>query len=118
MPTFSPAIPNCPCSHPRNLLTPPTPQARSLPTSVDPAAAAEAPPWRQRLLQSLASVPPTRHRHLRPFAAPTSVHLQPLPSADPLLDLASNDYLGLSRHPNVVAAAAAELTTSGLGARA
>jgi 8-amino-7-oxononanoate synthase len=63
-------------------------------------------------------VPPTRHRHLRPFAAPTSVHLQPLPSSDPLLDLASNDYLGLSRHPNVVAAAAAELTTSGLGAGA
>ena len=63
-------------------------------------------------------MPPTRHRHLRPFAAPTSVHLQPLPSSDPLLDLASNDYLGLSRHPNVVAAAAAELTTSGLGAGA
>ncbi len=33
----------------------------------------------------------------------------------PLLDLASNDYLGLSRHPAVVAAARAELERSGLG---
>ena len=36
----------------------------------------------------------------------------------PLLDLASNDYLGLSRHPAVLAAAAAELAASGLGAGA
>ncbi|MEB3308283.1 MAG: aminotransferase class I/II-fold pyridoxal phosphate-dependent enzyme [Cyanobacteriota bacterium] len=35
-----------------------------------------------------------------------------------LLDLASNDYLGLSRHPAVLAAAAAELAVSGLGAGA
>ncbi|MFZ0406492.1 MAG: aminotransferase class I/II-fold pyridoxal phosphate-dependent enzyme [Cyanobium sp.] len=35
-----------------------------------------------------------------------------------LLDLASNDYLGLSRHPSVLAAAAAELAASGLGAGA
>jgi 8-amino-7-oxononanoate synthase len=38
--------------------------------------------------------------------------------AAPLLDLASNDYLGLSRHPAVLAAAAAELAASGLGAGA
>ena len=36
----------------------------------------------------------------------------------PLLDLASNDYLGLSRHPGVIAAARAELESSGLGAGA
>ncbi|MEB3199507.1 MAG: aminotransferase class I/II-fold pyridoxal phosphate-dependent enzyme [Synechococcaceae cyanobacterium] len=36
----------------------------------------------------------------------------------PLLDLASNDYLGLSRQPEVLAAAAAELQASGLGAGA
>ena len=34
----------------------------------------------------------------------------------PLLDLASNDYLGLSRDPAVLQAAAAELQRSGLGA--
>lgn len=28
--------------------------------------------------------------------------LRPRPSASPLLDLASNDYLGLSRHPETV----------------
>jgi 8-amino-7-oxononanoate synthase len=39
-------------------------------------------------------------------------------SQPPLLDLASNDYLGLSRHPAVLAAAAAELAASGLGAGA
>ena len=36
----------------------------------------------------------------------------------PLLDLASNDYLGFSRHNAVLAAAAAELAASGLGAGA
>jgi 8-amino-7-oxononanoate synthase len=38
--------------------------------------------------------------------------------ADSLLDLSSNDYLGLGRHPAVLAAAAAELASSGLGAGA
>ena len=42
----------------------------------------------------------------------------PAPLGGPLLDLASNDYLGFSRHPAVVAAAAAELAASGLGAGA
>lgn len=32
--------------------------------------------------------------------------LRPRPAASPLLDLASNDYLGLARHPQVTAAAA------------
>ncbi|MDA0716950.1 MAG: aminotransferase class I/II-fold pyridoxal phosphate-dependent enzyme [Cyanobacteria bacterium] len=36
----------------------------------------------------------------------------------PLLDLASNDYLGLSRHPKVVAAAQATAASQGLGAGA
>ncbi len=40
----------------------------------------------------------------------------PPAAALPLLDLASNDYLGLSRHPAVLAAAASELAASGLGA--
>ena len=42
----------------------------------------------------------------------------PAPPGGSLLDLASNDYLGFSRHPAVVAAAAAELAASGLGAGA
>jgi 8-amino-7-oxononanoate synthase len=39
-------------------------------------------------------------------------------SPAPLLDLASNDYLGLSRDPAVLEAAASELVASGLGAGA
>jgi 8-amino-7-oxononanoate synthase len=42
--------------------------------------------------------------------------LRPRPSADGVVDLAGNDYLGLSRHPDVVAAAAAALSEYGLGA--
>jgi 8-amino-7-oxononanoate synthase len=36
--------------------------------------------------------------------------------ADPVIDLAGNDYLGLSRHPDVLAAAARALADFGLGA--
>ncbi len=87
---------------------------------------------------------PQRRRQLRAYGSPTAspATLQPLggsgdatplrqPAADapgppapgaepcpPLLDLASNDYLGLSRDPGVLAAAAAELTANGLGAGA
>jgi 8-amino-7-oxononanoate synthase len=42
--------------------------------------------------------------------------LRPRPSPDPTVDLAGNDYLGLSRHPAVLAAAAAALSGYGLGA--
>lgn len=38
------------------------------------------------------------------------------PGADPMLDLASNDYLGLARHPEVVAAGVAALRAYGAGA--
>jgi 8-amino-7-oxononanoate synthase len=43
---------------------------------------------------------------------------QPLDAADGLLDLAGNDYLGLSRHPDVVAGAVAAALAYGAGARA
>jgi 8-amino-7-oxononanoate synthase len=43
-------------------------------------------------------------------------HLRPRPVDDPVVDLAGNDYLGLSRHPEVVAAAATALQGYGLGA--
>jgi 8-amino-7-oxononanoate synthase len=42
--------------------------------------------------------------------------LRPRPAADDLIDLAGNDYLGLSRHPAVIAAAAEALLSYGLGA--
>ena len=42
--------------------------------------------------------------------------LVPRDPGDPFVDLAGNDYLGLSRHPEVLAAAARALTDFGLGA--
>ncbi|MFG2308074.1 8-amino-7-oxononanoate synthase [Streptomyces sp. NPDC048566] len=42
--------------------------------------------------------------------------LRPRPARSPLLDLASNDYLGLARHPRVTAAAAEAARTWGGGA--
>ncbi|MBC9714917.1 8-amino-7-oxononanoate synthase [Streptomyces sp. TRM66268-LWL] len=42
--------------------------------------------------------------------------LRPRPADSPLLDLASNDYLGLTRHPEVVEGAAAAARTWGAGA--
>lgn len=44
--------------------------------------------------------------------------LRPRPVDDPVIDLAGNDYLGLARHPEVVAAARAALAGYGLGATA
>ena len=75
--------------------------------------------WRQRLRESLAALPSERRRQLRAFARPAEAdsQLQTEAAGAALLDLASNDYLGLSRHP-AVRAAAAELEASGLGAGA
>ena len=42
--------------------------------------------------------------------------LRPRPAESPLLDLASNDYLGLARHPEVTEGAAAAARTWGGGA--
>ncbi|GIF18312.1 8-amino-7-oxononanoate synthase [Actinoplanes tereljensis] len=42
--------------------------------------------------------------------------LRPRPADDFVVDLAGNDYLGLSAHPSVVAAAASALAAYGLGA--
>lgn len=45
-----------------------------------------------------------------------SRRLRPRGAADAVVDLAGNDYLGLSRHPQVTAAASAALAGYGLGA--
>jgi 8-amino-7-oxononanoate synthase len=99
--------------------------------TIEPAAA--EPPWRQQLRASLGDLPAVRRRRLRSLAPAGAAALQPAalevateakageaspPPPSPLLDLASNDYLGLSRDPAVLAAAAAELHASGLGATA
>ena len=99
--------------------------------TIEPAAA--EPPWRQQLRIALGDLPAVRRRRLRSLAPAGAAALQPAapegaaaaraeqaspPPPSPLLDLASNDYLGLSRDPAVLAAAAAELAASGLGAGA
>ena len=64
----------------------------------------------------MADVPATRRRHLRTWMRGEESWLLADPGQPgPLLDLASNDYLGLSRHPEVVAAAEQELRDQGLG---
>ena len=81
------------------------------------------PPWRRRLHDGLAALHQQRRRRLRSFRPTDGIVLQEEPGGAgattlpiPLLDLASNYYLGLSRHPGVIAAARAELESTGLGA--
>ncbi|WP_407653097.1 aminotransferase class I/II-fold pyridoxal phosphate-dependent enzyme [Cyanobium usitatum] len=74
------------------------------------------------MLRQLAAIPAQRRRGLRSFAPAATAATLEQPTANgsstPLLDLASNDYLGLSRHPAVVAAAQAAAASQGLGAGA
>ena len=96
-------------------------------SSESPAQAATTALWRRQLREQLAQLPPARRRGLQSFAPAAGSLLQPSPCTAPhppdgspgsLLDLASNDYLGLSHHPAVLAAAACELECSGLGSGA
>ena len=90
--------------------------------AVDRTIKARKPGWQQTLEQALAALPSSSRRRLRFYAPDRTGSLHPQDSATeltrPLLDLCSNDYLGLSTHPQVVAAATAELQCSGLGAGA
>ena len=92
------------------------------PGTTSPPSGERAASWRDELRRQLAAIPPQRRRGLRSFApAATAATLDlatPHSRSAPLLDLASNDYLGLSRHPEVVSAAQAAAASQGLGAGA
>ncbi|QPN60140.1 aminotransferase class I/II-fold pyridoxal phosphate-dependent enzyme [Synechococcus sp. CBW1002] len=77
-----------------------------------------APHWREQLIASLAALPTERHRRIRTFRpGGSAASLQDAhANGTPLLDLASNDYLGLARHPALARAATACLNEEGLGA--
>jgi 8-amino-7-oxononanoate synthase len=101
------ALPSPPLDAPR----PPTPWASWIGATVDDLAD-------RRLLRSLRAVEPVEGR-------PNQVRLVPQPtagaraatSADVLIVFAANDYLGLSTHPRVRAAAAAAAAAHGCGPR-
>ena len=92
------------------------------PGTTSPPSGERAASWRDELRRQLAAIPAQRRRSLRSFApAATAATLDlatPHSRSAPLLDLASNDYLGLSRHPEVVSAAQAAAASQGLGAGA
>ena len=93
-----------------------------LPNRQDSEAALQ--PWQQALARAAAAVPEANRRRLRSFCPGESCQLKPQQpelqedSAEALLDLSSNDYLGLSGHQAILAAAQQELSSSGLGAGA
>ncbi|MEX1324784.1 MAG: aminotransferase class I/II-fold pyridoxal phosphate-dependent enzyme [Synechococcaceae cyanobacterium] len=69
----------------------------------------------------MEAIPPPRRRHIRSLLPAAGARLE-MPAGDGgpgfVLDLASNDYLGLSRHPAVLAAVQAAVTRQGAGAGA
>ena len=90
-----------------------------------------SPHWQQHLRRNLEAIPPVRRRQLRSFQPSSPGLLAPgpnagleagleagLPRGPELLDLASNDYLGLSGHPALVAAAQSAAASQGVGAGA
>ncbi len=74
------------------------------------------------LWPSLGRVPPDRRRRLRSFATTAGGGLKAVvgagEAAAPLLDLASNDYLGFSRHPLLQQAACDAIARDGTGSGA
>jgi len=88
-----------------------------------PVTQAGIPHWQQHLVRGLEALPPERLRRLRSYRPRGAGQLETQPPSGngkntPLLDLASNDYLGLSGHPELVAAAEAALQAYGVGAGA
>ena len=88
-------------------------------------AQAGIPHWQHHLVRGLEALPPERLRRLRSYQPRGAGQLeaqpleaQPTENGHSLLDLASNDYLGLSLHPALIAAAQAALSEQGVGAGA
>ncbi|MFQ6539812.1 MULTISPECIES: aminotransferase class I/II-fold pyridoxal phosphate-dependent enzyme [Aphanothece] len=76
--------------------------------------------WLAALREQLESMKSSRRRRLRSLAPAGLAAFAPSLAERPhtLLDLASNDYLGLSRHPQVILAAQAAAASEGVGAGA
>lgn len=70
------------------------------------------------LAAELEALAPERRRQLRPLQPTGKAGLSPGGDAAALLDLASNDYLGLSRHPTLQEAARESIERDGVGAGA
>ena len=68
------------------------------------------------LARDLEALAPERRRQLRSLEPCGPGSLRPQGQADALLDLASNDYLGFSRHPRLLEAAQQALARDGVGA--
>jgi 8-amino-7-oxononanoate synthase len=75
--------------------------------------------WSAPLAKALEALPPERRRELRSWQPTAAAGLQSTANGSrPLLDLASNDYLGLACHPALVEAANQCMAREGVGAGA
>jgi len=75
--------------------------------------------WRAPLADDLEQLPADRRRQPRRPRPSGEAGLQSTaPGSPPLLDLASNDYLGLASHPSLVEAASQAMQREGVGAGA
>jgi 8-amino-7-oxononanoate synthase len=82
------------------------------------AAGSEA-PWSAPLAQALEQLPAERRRQLRCWQPTPQAGLRSSTTgSEPLLDLASNDYLGLACHPALIEAASRSMAAEGVGAGA
>ena len=92
-------------------------RGRAVATASDPTASPA--PWEEALRADLRALAPERRRQLRSLEPSGTASLRPAdPTAPPLLDLASNDYLGLACDPQLQRAAAAAIARDGVGAGA
>ena len=75
--------------------------------------------WRAPLADALEQLPAERRRQPRSWKPSGTAGLQSTaPGSRPLLDLASNDYLGLASHPDLLEAAGLAMQREGVGSGA